>query len=159
MTESPDAMDRLMPGGTKGAVVREDGGSSIRVELGELSFALPPTTPPEAVETIERLLCDCALSVNGSSEARTFSPPMRRGLMGKHQHCQWPGGCERPVAWCEGHHRQSWLLNGKTRPENGMLLCGFHHRLVHEGGWRIEGEVAISPGGEKFRSAKAPPAA
>ena len=50
------SIDRLMPGGTKGAVVREDGGSSIRVELGELSFALPPTTPPEAVETIERLL-------------------------------------------------------------------------------------------------------
>src|SRR5438105_5853638 len=54
---------------------------------------------PVARETIERLLCDCALSVNGSNEARTFSPPMRRGLMGKHQHCQWPGGCERPVAW------------------------------------------------------------
>ena len=50
------SMDRLMPGGAKGAVVREDGSSAIRVELGELSFALPLTTPPEAVETIERLL-------------------------------------------------------------------------------------------------------
>jgi hypothetical protein len=49
------SIDRLMPGGAKGAVVREKG-SAIRVELGELSFALPPTTPPEAVETIERLL-------------------------------------------------------------------------------------------------------
>jgi ANTAR domain len=50
------SIDRLVPGGAKGAIVRDDGDSSIRVELGELSIALPPTTPPEAVETIERLL-------------------------------------------------------------------------------------------------------
>jgi hypothetical protein len=50
------SIDRLMPDGNKGAVIREDGDSPIRVELGELSIALPPTTPPEALETIERLL-------------------------------------------------------------------------------------------------------
>jgi hypothetical protein len=45
-----------MSGGAKGSVARDDGDSSITVQLGELTVALPPTTPPEAVETIERLL-------------------------------------------------------------------------------------------------------
>jgi hypothetical protein len=41
---------------SKGAIVREIGTHAIRVELGEISVALPATTPPEAVETIEQLL-------------------------------------------------------------------------------------------------------
>lgn len=48
--------------------------------------------------------------------------------------------------------------------ERGALLCGFHHRLVHEGGWRVErdekGElVGCKPDGTRYRSGPAPPAA
>jgi len=117
---------------------------------------------PVSKETVERLLCDCALSVNGSPEVRTFNASMRRGLAGRSGHCDFPG-CDRPADWCDGHHLDYWRNGGKTVPGNGALLCGFHHRLVHEGGWQLvkEGDefVAISPYGERFRSAKAPPAA
>ena len=133
-------------------VVDLDGGSAAIERLG-----------PIAKETIDRLLCDCALSVNGSQERRTFSAPLRRSLAGRHRHCQWPGGCDRPAEWCDGHHLHHVAHGGKTIIANGVLLCGFHHRLVHEGGWQLvrEGDqlVTVSPGGEKFRSAKAPPAA
>jgi hypothetical protein len=56
-----------------------------------------------------------------------------------------------------------WLFGGKTSLDNGLLVCGAHHRLVHEGGWRLErdrdGWLAIAPSGERHRSVKAPPAA
>jgi hypothetical protein len=29
-------------------------------------------------------------------------------------------------------------VGGRTSVSNCILLCDFHHRLVHEGGWRVE---------------------
>lgn len=104
---------------------------------------------PVPRETIERLLCDCSVSVNGSPEVRTFSPAKRRGIAGRSRACQFPG-CDRPVDWTEGHHLEWWVEGGRTVAANGALLCRFHHRLVHEGGWRLarEGDrlVAVRPG-------------
>jgi AmiR/NasT family two-component response regulator len=45
-----------MAPGSRGTIVHRQDDDGIRVELGKLSVALPPTTPPEALETIERLL-------------------------------------------------------------------------------------------------------
>ena len=39
-----------------GASVRRDDGEEIRLALGEISVAVPPETPREALETIEQLL-------------------------------------------------------------------------------------------------------
>ena len=126
---------------------------------------------PALYETIERHLCDAAVCITvldenkvllAGRERRTFSGPLRRALTLKKQTCDCPG-CDRPAEWCEGHHLLSWVLGGKTLPEEGALLCRYHHRLVHEGGWTFKSEagefVLTSPSGEKFRSAKAPPAA
>ena len=113
-------------------------------------------------ETIERLLCDCALSVNGSPEARTFSAAKRTALARRVRSCQFPG-CDRPANWTEGHHLDPYSHGGKTVVDRGALLCGWHHRLVHEGGWSIErqeGElVALRPDGSRYRSGPAPPTA
>src|SRR5919201_1663464 len=101
---------------------------------------------PVVLETVERHLCDASVSMtallNGEvvmagKERRTFSGPLRRALSARHRTCQFPG-CDRPVAWCEGHHLLGWLLGGKTSLDNGLLVCGAHHRLLHEGGWRVE---------------------
>ncbi|WP_237742717.1 HNH endonuclease signature motif containing protein [Actinopolymorpha alba] len=43
--------------------------------------------------------------------------------------CAFPG-CDRPPAWCHGHHIRSWLDGGSTTLANGTLLCGYHHRLI-----------------------------
>jgi hypothetical protein len=118
---------------------------------------------PIPKETLERLLCDAAVSINGSPEVRTFSPPLKRSLALKKSHCSFPLHCGRPADWCDGHHLEWWVNGGKTVPGNGALLCAFHHRLVHEGGWRLlkDGDdlVAIDPDGVRYRSAKSPPAA
>jgi hypothetical protein len=31
-----------------------------------------------------------------------------------------------------------WVHGGKTRKDNLVLLCRFHHRLVHEEGFSVE---------------------
>ncbi len=38
----------------------------------------------------------------------------------------------------DAHHIQHWSAGGETSLNNLMLLCSRHHRLVHEGGFRIE---------------------
>jgi hypothetical protein len=39
-------------------------------------------------------------------------------------------GCDRPAAWCEGHHTVWWSKDGRTDLANGRLL-GRHHTSVH----------------------------
>jgi hypothetical protein len=42
-------------------------------------------------------------------------------------------GCQRPFAWCEIHHQQlSWHRGGPTDLDNGLPLCGHHHRRAHD---------------------------
>lgn len=50
--------------------------------------------------------------------------------------CAWPGCCA-PVSWTHAHHPTPWSEGGETDVGNGVLLCAFHHRLVHEGEWQI----------------------
>ncbi|QWZ07265.1 HNH endonuclease [Nocardioides panacis] len=41
-------------------------------------------------------------------------------------------GCERPFAWCDVHHAQPRGHGGGTDLDNGVPLCGFHHRRAHD---------------------------
>ena len=45
--------------------------------------------------------------------------------------------CDRPPSWSEVHHIVPWSEGGTTTVEDGVLLCRFHHMLVHNKGWRI----------------------
>ena len=40
-------------------------------------------------------------------------------------------------AWCHGHHIVPWQRHGPTELANCVLLCGFHHRLIHQGDWTV----------------------
>ena len=39
---------------------------------------------------------------------------------------------------CDAHHLTHWAHGGATRLDNLVHLCRWHHRAVHEGGYRIE---------------------
>ncbi|WP_345632321.1 HNH endonuclease signature motif containing protein [Rugosimonospora acidiphila] len=56
--------------------------------------------------------------------------------------CAFPG-CDRPPRWCDGHHLISWLDDGPTSLDNGVLLCAHHHRVIHQGDWQVK----IAPDG------------
>jgi hypothetical protein len=67
---------------------------------------------------------------------------MKRALLGRDKSCRFPG-CTHDN-WLDAHHVAHWVDGGETSLANTLLLCGRHHRLLHEGGYtigkNIEGE-------------------
>jgi HNH endonuclease len=55
------------------------------------------------------------------------------------------------------HHLKPWAQGGRTDLENQVLLCFWHHRMVHEGGWRLArletGELMLVRPPPELRSA------
>ena len=41
-------------------------------------------------------------------------------------------GCDRPPALCHAHHDKPWNHGGHTDLTTGRLLCGHHHRRIHD---------------------------
>jgi hypothetical protein len=79
---------------------------------------------------------------------RTIPPALRLALRHRDRGCRFPG-CG--VRFCQGHHIQHWqhwANGGPTRLDNLTLLCRFHHRAVHEEGYKIE---RLSEGDLRFR--------
>ena len=68
---------------------------------------------------------------------RLFSTQQRKLLAARDGGCRWPG-CHRPPAHTDAHHVIAWHEGGHTDTANALLLCRFHHRQVHEGGWRVQ---------------------
>jgi hypothetical protein len=97
--------------------------------------------------SVERLLCDAALHrvltrgrsavLDYGTATRTIPAPLFNALVVRDQHCRFPG-CDRPAAWCEGHHVRAWLFGGPTRLSNLVLLCSRHHHLLHKPGWHAK---------------------
>jgi hypothetical protein len=96
---------------------------------------------------IRRLACEASilpLVMNGDSVPldlgrgqRLHSHHQRIALSATHDSCA-VGGCERPFAWCEiHHHRLSWSKQGRTDLDNGLPLCGYHHRRAHDNRWDL----------------------
>ncbi|MDQ0576271.1 HNH endonuclease signature motif containing protein [Agromyces albus] len=71
----------------------------------------------------------------GSPE-RCFTPHQRRAITLRDGGCLIPG-CSVPAAWCEIHHVIPDVDGGPTHPDNGVLLCWFHHRTIDTSGWGI----------------------
>ncbi len=70
------------------------------------------------------------------------------------EHCQYPG-CRAPVSWCDIHHLDPWEHGGPTDLDNLILLCPYHHHLVHRPDWivKFDGDDArfINPMGVEIR--------
>jgi len=69
-------------------------------------------------------------------DRRLFTGPVRRALVLRDGGCAFPG-CDRSAKWCDGHHVVHWVDGGATRLGNAVLVCGFHHRLLHKGDWTV----------------------
>ncbi len=99
-----------------------------------------------AAETARRLACDASVialienddgePLNVGRKTRTISAPLRRLLNARDKGCRFPG-CAN-TRYIDAHHVEHWANGGETKPSNLVSLCRFHHRVVHEGGNRIE---------------------
>ncbi len=97
-------------------------------------------------EAVRRLACDAgiipaildthSIPLDVGRERRLISGALRRALVLRDKGCAFPG-CERPPRWCHGHHINHWIDGGNTSLGNSVLICGFHHRLIHEADWQI----------------------
>jgi hypothetical protein len=64
---------------------------------------------------------------------------VRRGVIARAGHCEWPGGCDRPPAACDVHHLTHKKDGGPTSVTECALFCEFHHLVcIHRWGWRAE---------------------
>ena len=103
-------------------------------------------------EAVRRLACDAAILpavLDGAGQVldvgrqrRLFTGPLRRALVLRDRGCAFPG-CDRPPRWTDGHHIVHWSDGGETNLANAVLLCRYHHRVVHHGDW----QVRIAPDG------------
>jgi hypothetical protein len=99
---------------------------------------------PLALQTARRLACDASfvrlLERDGQPlrigrKTRTIPPALRRALNARDRGCRFPGCGSR--RFLDGHHIEHWADGGATDLDNLVHLCGHHHRLLHEGGYRI----------------------
>ena len=76
----------------------------------------------------------------------TVPTALRRALILRDKGCAFPG-CDRTNRWCHSHHIRHWADGGTTEPDNLVLLCGRHHRLIHHSQW----QCTITHGRPEFR--------
>ena len=75
--------------------------------------------------------------MNIGREQRLFTTRQRIALAARDGGCLFTD-CDRPPAWCEAHHVEHWHRDeGKTDIADGILLCRYHHLLVHNNNWTI----------------------
>ncbi len=115
------------------------------------------------METARRLACDSrwyivvdgpeGLPLGIGRTSRQIPPWLAREIRHRDAGCRWVG-CERK-GWTSIHHIVPWGEGGPTDYENLVMLCGLHHRMVHEGNWKIDGDPNtelrfIGPDGREF---------
>jgi hypothetical protein len=98
-----------------------------------------------AAATARRLACDCRWQLVVENEdgevlrlgrtTRQVPAWLTRQLRRRDRGCRF-GGCGA-TRWLHAHHLTHWADGGPTDPDNLVLLCGRHHRVVHEGGWQV----------------------
>jgi Domain of unknown function (DUF222)/HNH endonuclease len=100
---------------------------------------------PLAVEAARRIGCDAeiiavterdGLPIDVGRTKRFPTDRSRRALEVPDRFCRFPG-CGVPANRAHAHHIQHWLDGGSTDLRNLILLCGFHHRRLHDGGYVI----------------------
>jgi hypothetical protein len=132
--------------GTRGGTATPDRPSSRPSSRPSGHGHIESTGAPLAAASIQRLSCDgttteITLDAFGTPldvgyEQRTFTPKQRIALAARDGACMF-GDCDKDPSMCEAHHIIPWAKGGRTDLANGILLCKFHHLLIHNNGWEI----------------------
>ena len=106
-----------------------------------------------SAETARRLACDAGVVVihenadgtplSVGRKTRTIPSAIKRAMLRRDRTCRFPGCHNR--TFVEGHHVEHWATGGETELSNVLCMCTFHHRFVHEYGYRVELDAAHHP--------------
>jgi hypothetical protein len=128
------------------------------VHVDEKSLRGGPGRADLPLETIKRLTCDGNLIALVEDDRgrplalgrkrRVASPALRKVIVSRDGGCRFPG-CHRRH-YMDVHHILHWADGGTTDPTNLVLLCSYHHRLLHEGGFSVR---FLDDGALEFRRA------
>jgi hypothetical protein len=134
----------LSGNGVKAACTSDNYQVTVHVDQSALSRGDGRSSLP--IESVKRLCCDGDAVVIVEDEegeplsigrkTRTVPTAIKRALRARDKGCKFPG-CHHS-RFVDAHHIMHWSSGGETSLDNLMLLCSRHHRLVHEGGFRIE---------------------
>lgn len=126
------------------------------------------TGVPLPRQVARRLACDASLvrvveqdgrPLTVGRRTRSIPPALRRALRSRDGDCAFPG-CTS-TRHVDAHHIEHWSDGGRTDLDNLVHLCRHHHRLVHEGGYRIErrhaGVIFFAPSGQRLATVPRPP--
>jgi hypothetical protein len=80
------------------------------------------------------------LPINVGRARRIVPTKLRRALQSRDGTCCFPG-CAVPARQTHAHHVEHWIDGGSTDLANLASLCGFHHRRLHDGVYRIRAEA------------------
>ena len=96
-------------------------------------------------EVVRRLMCNARVQTIVEDEGgnvlgvgrmhREPSAWMQRQVRYRDKECRFPGCGAR--AFTQAHHVKFWSHGGRTELDNLLLICSFHHRLVHELRWKV----------------------
>lgn len=124
--------------------------------------------PALPISTAERLACQARVSAlitdrRGNPlylgrRRRLVSHRLLRALRARDQgQCRFPGCTSQRV---DAHHIVPWLAGGPTDISNLVLVCRFHHTLIHDHGYQIHwgnGDLEFRrPGGAPILQAASP---
>lgn len=101
---------------------------------------------PVSAATANEIACDAGIRLHVVGDGgeplwlglreRYFTAPQRRTLGVRDGGCVWPQ-CGAPPSWCHAHHVTPYSEGGATDVDNGVLLCAYHHHLLHRGEYRL----------------------
>jgi hypothetical protein len=135
----------------EGASGSDGGRASVSVHVpvesllsGKGANGLVAGGPPLHPEVVRKLTCDSRVRMVLERDGKPvwvghdyrIAPPKTREIV-EHRdryRCTFPGcGAKR---FTHHHHIVAWPL-GPTEPDNLVLICSTHHKLVHEHGWHV----------------------
>ena len=69
--------------------------------------------------------------LDAGTKTRFHTEPMRIAMGVRDRGCT-ADGCDVPASMCHAHHDTPFSRGGATSVANGRLLCGHHHRRIHD---------------------------
>ena len=131
-------------GGTATTITVTIDWKTLLADLGTAGVAVTSTGDKITADQARRLACQAWIMpfvMSGKSvihdqgrAKRLFEDALRIALNLLYPECT-AVGCSIPASWCEAHHKVPWSKGGKTRLEDGTLLCPFHHHRAHDPAW------------------------